>query len=598
MIEQTRFSRHYLLLCSLLIFTVCFIPRVILAWMAVTVRTPGDEFATIFFSGFLAGKNWQGLMAHARYYGFGMNLFTWWIFKLPVTPIIQYRMLLSFCGVLQSLTGVVCFHILKECNLNLSMKFKMAISVLCSFMVVTRNTVYYNENALILITWLCVWMIFKLLMYENYPAQKKKYTLGISMLLSFSLVFHERSLTYILAFFVLLILYFIFYKKILVNIKIFLPVCFIGVAIARVCVSVYQSTFWSGAESIKNASIPSVSSYQFTLQQITTSIGIFFGQLGTASIISGGIFFFGSGIIFIIAIKHLSKSFRLQDEQKALFMMGFFALTCTIATVFYQSLSWGRGANNAIYYDGNVYSLKAFTYVRYFGPYIGVVFLIGLLFFLKYFNATMTKVFLAIYIVALLLWVEYLIPIIARSHACSEAFICFIQAQAKATGTAQYYAGVIFAVNVLLLITILIRYVKNRASILIILGIFLVYQYVYNAYFYDITQEKNNIASVDASYQLIKELEASGIDLGPKLYVEDERETNHPIYFIFQLYLPDYVICPDYPEVSDENIFMITNNLTKTTSNMDIEGLAEFYLDNKEILLTNNAEVISYMNER
>lgn len=592
------FLRRSLFLSGLLVFSICFIPRVILACMATPMRTLADEFATIFFASFLAGKKWQGLIPYARYYGFGMNLFTWWIFKFPVTPIIQYRMLLVFCGILQGLTGVICFHILKECNLNLNMKFKMAISVLCSFMVVTRNTVYYNENALILITWLLAWLIFKLVKYEEIPTQKKKYTLGISMLLPFSLIFHERSLTFILAFLVLFVFYLFFYKKLLVNLKIFLPMCLLEIAVARICVSAYQSSFWPDNEYIVNASIPEVSAYQFTLQQIMTSVGIMFGQLGTVSIISGGIFFFGSGIIIVTAIKHLGKGFRLQDEERALFIMGFFALTCTIATSFYQSLSWGSRTNNAIYNEGNVYYLKAFTYIRYFGPYIGVVFLVGLLFFLKYFYAMTEKAFVTIYIVVMLLWAQYVIPIISIAPACSEAFICFIRAQMNNTGSAQYYAGVIAAVNVFLLITILIRSVKKRGLTLLILGFFLIYQYVYNAYNFDIRSQQTATARVDASCQLVKELESLGIDFGSKLYVEDERETEHAIYFLLQFNLQDYTICPDYPVTSDENIFLITNNLKKTESNMNIEGLVTFNLDENEFLLTNNADVISYMNER
>lgn len=582
--------------CELIILGICLLPRLILAWMAVPLRTVGDEFSTLFFAGILAGKKWLDLISNVSYYGFGMDLFTWWILKLPIGPVSKYRMMLSCCALMQSMVGLICCRILQEYRPEMHKGQKILISVACCFMVVTRNTIYYNENALILLAWVLAWLIFELVRNEDDSRARKKYTLLLSLALPFSLLFHTRSLTFLLAFIFLYLCGWIFYRRSLVDLKIFVPINLGWLALALLFVKLYQKVYWPGAESITNAFLPDVTGHAYTLRGMLTAGLIVFSQIMTISVVSGGVVFFGAAFLLITGLRHFGGNYRLKGEEKAFFMAAFFCLTCMLATSLFQALSWWPGVDAALYGEGDLYPFKAFTYIRYFGPYTGMVFLAGLLAILDRSNKKLKYVVLAVFVLCAGLWAQRTVPLFQQSGNCGEAFICFIQGQPNMTGAEQYYAGVKAALLLILMVFLLRSGRTAKVGVPLILCAFLIYQYAYNAYNYDIALEKNVATRVDSSWELLNALENEGIDLGEKLYFADERNvTDHYTYLIFQFYMQDYTVVPDYPPAGTENNILITNVLKRTKNHMDTSGYATYMLDYNEALVTNAPGVIAYM---
>lgn len=588
----------------ILVFLICFIPRLILAMFARPVRTISDEFSTMFFGAKLAGLQWDEVQEYANYYGFGMNFFTWWIFKLPISPVMKYKCLLTFCGVLQSLVSVIALRILQILDMpQIKGKVRVAIAIACSFMVFTRNTVYYNEHALILITWTIALIFVNLIMNNTKKHSKIINSIVLALVLAFSFFVHARSLTYVLALIVLEVFYFIFYRASLIHIRSFLGVFAVLYAGASSVLSWYQGVFWAeGYKVPANTSIPDVSGVVdiLTPQTLITMVQVFFSQFTTTSVLTGGVFLIAIVVLAMTLFKELFlKGEKLKGSERAVFMIGLYALMCAVATSLFQSLSWGGGVAYAIYDGGDLYSLKALTYIRYIGPYVGVVFFVGLLYVLvqEYTKAKQVyMISLTIFAVVVLWWNKYIVPIMALTAATSEAFICFVLEVYNSKGETQFWIGTVVAIT-LASICFLLLLKEKRKWIVVVIGLFLIYQYVYNALAYDIHREDEAYQKVNASYELFENLEEDGISLSQDIYVVDEKKKDdHMFFFQFQIYMEDYIVHPAYPE-DGENVILVTNSYKKTKKNFDIEDYTVFKLDKNEFIYTNNAGVIEYLQE-
>lgn len=601
MSKQIAENKYQVVRDYIIVFLICFIPRLILASFAKPLRTQSDEFSTMFFAAKLAGLQWDEVQEYANYYGFGMNFFTWWIFKLPVSSVVKYKCLLAFCGVLQSLVGVVCLKIQRVLDIpQIKGKIRVGIAVVCSFMVFTRNTVYYNEHALILITWIIALLVVNLIMNATKKHSKLINSIVLAFVLAFAFLVHARSLTYVLALIMLELFYFIFYKKSLIHIRGLLGVFAVGYLGAQSVLSWYQGSFWTeGHRVLSNASVPDVSGVLgiLTSQTFITMVQVFFSQFATASILTGGVFF----IAIVVLVMTLFKEFflkreKLKGSERAVFMIGLYTLMCAVATSLFQCLSWGPGVAYALYEGGDLYSLKALTYIRYIGPYVGVIFFAGLLFVMVQEYSKVKPIYmasLALFAVVVLLWNNSIVPILALSPVTNEAFICFVLEEITSKGEVQYWVGTIIALTLAGIFLLLLK--EKRKWIVCILGLLLMYQYMYNAVVYDIQTEEKRYQTVNASYELFCNLEEEGILVGKDLYVVDEkRSDDHMFFFPFQIYMEDYIVHPTYPK-DGENVVLITNKYRSTEKNFDIEKYTSFRLDDNEVIFTNNDILIEFL---
>lgn len=602
MSDKLTVKKQGMLKLYVLVFLICFIPRLVLAILAKPIRTLSDEFSTMFFAAKLAGLQWDEVIEYANYYGFGMNFFTFWIFKLPVSPVIKYKCLLTFCGVLQSLVGVIALKILQVLDIpQIKKNVRVAIAIACSFMVFTRNTVYYNEHALILITWTIALIFVNLIMNSTKKHSRMINSIVLALVLAFSFLVHARSLTYVLALIMLELFYFIFYRKSLIHIRGFLGVFVVLYLGADSVLSWYQGNFWTeGHRVISNASIPDVSGVVdiLTPQVLLTMIQVFFSQFTTVSVLTGGIFLLAIIVLAMMLFKELFlKEEKLQGNERAIFMIGLYALMCTVATSLFQCLSWGPGVAYTIYNNGDLYSLKALTYIRYIGPYVGVVFFAGLLFVViqEYAKAKhIYMVSLGIFAVVVLWWNKYIVPIIGRTAVTNEGFICFVFETYKAKGEIQFWIGTIVSL-ILASVCFVLLLKEKRKGIVVLIGLFLIYQYVYNALQFDILREDEAYQKVNASYDLVCDLEEQGISIDKDLYVVDEkRSDDHMIFFPFQVYMEQYAVHPEYPK-GDDGVMLFTNSYKYTKKNFDIDGYTIFRLDENEFLYTTNGDVIKYV---
>ncbi len=596
---MTNREKRVDILSYLIIILICLIPRVVLALYAIPVRTPSDEFSTMFFSSYLAGYDWTDVESYANYYGFGMNLFIWWIMKLPITVMWKYKFMLIFCAVLQALTGWIAFNIIKHTT-GIRGINAILLSIASSYMVCTRNTIYYNENALILISWILSYLLMKIVLSNGDTRERNIYSVLAILMMLFALTIHTRALTYIVAFVVTYLVYLcISGQKRWHAIPILLISLLIGYFfVKRIAVDSYINLFWKIAHrTVSNNQINIAKEISFNLIKGTIIMG--FGQIGTVMVSSAGVVIIGIYVIISKIFTFLRRRLKenaTKENEIALISIGSFMLISVLITVVYQGMSWGENALSGITNGRTeLYVYKCYTYIRYMGPYLGPIFLIGAIALVDRHKKQWYIMLGLTYSIIMKLWMIKILPIIYNNVNCSEAFICWKGNKAFDTGIEQYVYGFLIIglfFVILLIMACFERYTVTFLIVIVLLG----YQYIYNAKVYDLDEEKVQYVKINASTQLIKSCEDMGIYLKKDLYVDDEiLNSDHQFYYVMQIYLEDYIVHPGYPDKSDENLLIITNDDEKTLTKSGLKNLEAYQLDDNEYILTNNNGLVEYL---
>ena len=90
-------------------FLLAFLPRFIVIFFSMPLRTVTDEMITIAGGAYAAGLDWSAVLSYSeRYYGSGFTALFFWIFKLTDNPIIIYRVFQTACVLVQAFTALIC----------------------------------------------------------------------------------------------------------------------------------------------------------------------------------------------------------------------------------------------------------------------------------------------------------------------------------------------------------------------------------------------------------------------------------------------------------------------------------------------------------
>ena len=291
-------TQKLLILVSLFVF----IPKIIYTFQISYIGIVSDEVSTLSSGALLAGYDWSMVVSNAGYYGPGMISLFYPLFYLVKDPIILYHILLICVSILQSSQAFLCFDILKN---HLKLKSNTLIilfSVLSSYIVTRRGVNITNEHMLIFLTWVIVYLIFKLMDSES---KSNIYKSGISILLSFILCYsftvHTRSITYLYAFLIIFVLYFLLKRKLLVKIIPFIISFAIFYFFSQYFIEFIKNnnTILENGLMIRNSYVPSVNLSNLLNPIYWKSfIFIIVGQISTMSVFSGGIAILG-GVLTI-----------------------------------------------------------------------------------------------------------------------------------------------------------------------------------------------------------------------------------------------------------------------------------------------------------
>lgn len=598
----------------LLIFFIALVPKLLFVFIHhEPLRTPMDEMATLSTAAFGAGYDWSPLVVSAEhYYGGGFTIFLSPLFRLIEKPKILFGMILSIYAILQSISAPIACYISKEYMKIKDRKLLYLISVSSAYLVVARAQTSLNEHALIAVTWGVALFLCKLVEYENSYHKKSCATIGLFLLMSYGLTIHERTKMYWIVIVLMILVYYLFKKKWLVSGIPAIIAGGMGYYLAGEFVTWVKKSvwLWQEGEELTNTSIELGVTAEMLGDKVfyQANVSTLVGQIHTSFIFSCGLTAVAIVCFVLIFTKFYKKAFPGKKvEQEALeeengfmhyiFVLQLFFTFCICGTIVAQCPIWCGRVMNAL--NGNeTYGFKAYTYIRYYGIYLGPFFY-SFLVYLYYKQEVVKKHIywiLGIYAVFQLLFLTLNLPYIRHNNVASEVYWPFALwhyfSGEYDVRTYVYLLGV-FVASVFFLLFLKLLWKKKYQSFLgVFLGI-LLFQYGWNALYWDGLFMESYEAQTEAGYQFIRKLEENSISVPKEIYVKSTAKMDQDPAYVYQFLLKEYTLIPKIPDVDIENVIILCNE--QNVKKVQKAGYMVYVLDENEFVATNSEQVLEYI---
>lgn len=601
----------------ILLFIVAFIPRFILVFLNHTpLRTPMDEFCTMATAAHMAGLDWTDTVVRSyHYYGGGFTILLAPLFKWISNPFALYAAVLCVAGALQSLIAPIAFHLMYR-YFGIRNRWYLYLGALASsLMVAVRTTLFYNEHPTILLFWLIVWILCILLEQQDNYRKQAKWSVILMLVLGYCLTIHARTKIYYIALVVLVLGYFLFYKKWLIA-KI--PAIISGVAayfLAQRFIDWIKATvfLYEEGDFLKNTEVSLHLSLNLLLSPKSWQgwLATIIGQVHVSTIFTVG--FAGIAIPLIVVFLYRSitgspalsryswtkdRSALVTLERPYLVVVALFCVLCIGGTIFAQSLSWLFRVKSALEeytYGTNAYGYKAFTYFRYYAVYIGPFFLVALT--LLYHAKDLVRKYwgyiLTFFVMLQALFACFVLPHITNNTVASEIYWPFAFWKSLSSDqkmrTHVYVLGILVAVVFFLIF--FFCYLKKKILVpLVLLTLMLLYHYCYSSLYVDGTYTDKYSDRAAATYALITSMEEDGCELPHDLYTVDINSNTQKRIYTQQFLLNDYHLIPARPEADVEAAIVFCNKANnEKLLNMDY---VQAQLDSNEYLYIKGEEYI------
>lgn len=590
--QNGGFLRYYVIT-----FLLSALPKVILALQAVPLRTNSDELATMASAAYLAGYDWSEVVSNAGYYGFGYYSLFFWVFKLTDNPLFIYRTILVCTCLIQSLAGIIALHLMLDYLKVKDFWLACFFSAACTYMSGARIVYAYNEHIIVFFSWVVAWLLLVLMRLQNQPKRKILVTCLLILVLSYGLTIHTRLLVFWIALFCLVMLYRILYHKWLVSFVGFLPVAVFGYLGSEYISKQIQDVLWrADGGTLRNTSI-SVSNELDFFSPVTwkAMLSIILGQMNTVSFFTAGLCILCTVAIVKVAFVEARRVFVLKDttvveSRIATVVLGWMFLLCIAGTIFGQSLTWLPQTIQGVTggFPSKEYGVKSFTYMRYFAPYVGPLLIAGVAFLSKNGQRMRNALNLTAIITAVLLlfWVAENLPYLANNGQTYEPLTALGLGKYDTSHgdnflLQNYIIAIIIASVVFWIFFVLLK--KGRMVVFgALFCVFLAWQYMYTAVFFDFQAQAERKEVYSAGYQFIHSVEDE-IELPNTIYVVDTLGlADHQNFYLYQFWLNRYTIVPEVPPETESQAIVLTN------SGSDLELLAQGYevaqLDDNEFL--------------
>lgn len=554
---KLKLEKYQYIITPFLIWFICFIPRLLVNTQIPLISIVSDEVSTMSAATIFTKMDWTSVISNAGYYGGGFTILFTPLFVLIEDSVVLYHVMINVYAAVQAFVGVLAYVIIKRHTEIKVVKYQVLLSIASSFLVTRRANSITNETPLILLCWLTVLLLLEL--YEAGRVKKIVMSILLAIILCYGLTIHTRALTMIAAFAVVYLCVLIMYKKSLVHIVSFVPTFGVSYVMAKYMVSYVQDYFFvvEAGEKIRNTQVNlSGVSKLLDVNNWNAWFSLIMGPIGTVTVLTGGTIIAGVVVYYTLAQKCLMKDLSVLDQKKLVVMT--FTLACMVATILALSVSWlgGVSVSMALGTERSDYALKALTYIRYFGPYIGPFVLMGMIYFGT--NHMKKRIFVFGIILAIESYFLFcIIPYLQNSTSGKEVFNPFAPWTTVAE-TSWFYIYGLLVVVVMSITLLILSYYKKFTILLCILCLYLGYQYVYNGLYSDAKASTTKTMEKICTYE---ELEGIREEFPDNIYVQDgkkDEEDDHQIYYTYQLLLKEYAIQPGIPVDEDEVIF-ITN---------------------------------------
>ena len=583
----------------LITFIISFIPKLIVALFYVPYSSY-DEGPTIACAAYLAGYNWSDIMSQSAYYGFGYYALFAPLFLITDNPYYIYIAIAIFNAFVQSLYGLIAFHILSYFFKMKDYMYICLAATICSYFTNTARIRSYNETPLILLHWLITWNLCCLIKNRQNNKKKLIYTLSISLLIAYSLLIHTRAILLPIILIVVIILYMLLYKEMLLSLKA-IPFLILSIMSSRFLIKTVQKLVWlkDSSENLANASINIGSAFRhLNIFDLITWKALFYtiiGQLATLNLFSSGLFIMSIVIILIYfnILKSKNGNFLLNEKNRYYVVLCVLFILCCFGTVVAQSLKWMYSLYPSLQQisetgiTGKESAFKAFSYIRYMGAYAGPFVMCALSMILegnikykKKYNISIILTGLIIQII----WMQCVYPLIANNGEAFEAYAPFsFRKPFVALSSDKYFCSVIWICNAYFIFMLSITK-KNKKLYLSYVLVILIFQFIFMGITNDREYGIARAASSSEAYNFIQKLEANG--LAEKDIYADNFDNQR-----LQFYLNRYKIHTNPP--LDDDYILFYEGKIENINNTEYYNCYYVKLDKQVYVFIKGADYIS-----
>lgn len=551
------------------------------------LHTTTDELGAIVGAAGLAGYDWSGVIDMSGYYGFGYYILFAPLFKMHLSPILIYRIILIVTRIFRGCAISGMAYYLGKHYLGFSSKFVlMQFSVICIFPLhPLNNTNIINDIVLDIFFWFSILTVCKI---TEWCEEVKRCLIWIVLYLlnSFFVLFlHTRAIVIVIASFLVSIGIFIYKKK-----KIFLismiTIPIIGVS--KVVIKLYQNWLWDVSdEGLRNGSVivnKGISIFDLKVWKIWATMLI--GHMTVQTLLSGGLFL----LVVTVAFRYCFRCIKNRKSDGSIYVNIMFLISfMCMGAVFlaFMVSSWVIQMYETwdTIQKGQDYAYKALCYVRYWNVFFMPALLVGMFIFCKKEYQICMRETIYAGILLILCFINFVLPII-KSHNSAASFLYTYLTMTNEKISAQFYYKSILICFFFSAIAIMIYKSKIRKiSILSIIFLLIIGYNWANINFNEYIKQQIS-SMVLASYEVKCQLENEDINIG-YVYAYDDRdvESEWAIYSVLQFYFYEYRIEDEYPAEVASNDIIITNHRSKKIEE-DFPNLSCYQLDDNEIWYT------------
>lgn len=557
--EQKK--KRYLILIA---FLLALIPRMVFLFDTYPMSIAGDESFLFLPVAEWAGYDWSGLEGMYRYYGYGFVFLLTPLFRLIEDPVILYRIIVFLMILCQAVAAPISYHIMKRFFGMEDDAKTLIISVASSYLVFARATYVYNEFPYVTVFWLSLWALLSL--HENMGNRKKRLllTLLLLALLVYEMTLHSRAVTLFLALGVTVVFYLWTYRKCLISVPVAVAAGAAGLFLATKGIDyiVNIASAASSSSEVGNTSVSfSIAAIFGATKSWTAWLYIVLGQVNTMVLFTGGIALFGAvmGCVFLWkALVRREKEFL--EENKNYIIVFMYCLSASAITILGQSFSWLPGVTSAIFEGGDLDSMRAVTYLRYYGVYFVPVIMLFMVWFCK--KKDCTKFIAPVCVTAGILqvfWFCCIIPALGEGVGTSWEFNAFSLTEGweDVIRVRTYLPAMAFLVLFLVISVYAIRKKRYYLLILLFTAIFF-YQYVYNCLYHERERGEQIYDYCSEAYEVLDSVDEF---LPQEIYVENVGTPGigQSIACEYQFLFRDKTILPWPPGEGEEGIYLCVN---------------------------------------
>ncbi|MSC84784.1 hypothetical protein EAI89_11770 [Eubacterium sp. am_0171] len=522
----------------LLISALSIIPKLVLVFYAYPFNIIGDEIWTLASAAKIAGFDWTGILDGGRYYGMGFYSLFFPLFRMIDSPVVLYRSILFICVIMNSLISIIAYFILINFSNIKKRGLRIPMAVLASYFVILPVTYIYNEHIYVLICW-CV-LLLLLLLDANQDNKKKVmlYTVLLLTILTYAMLIHNRAITLWIAVVFVIILYFIAYRKWIVNWKVFSIMGIIVYILINIFIEHQVEWLWiTSSENLGNTAVYNGGLLNILKPEYWQAwISIILGQLFTGDVFTGGLLIF----LFIIAVVFIYKVFcksEKTEKDTIMFIVFVFTLVCVAITIGGQSVNWLQGVKEAMERrSSNADAYRGVTYLRYYMSYVGPMLLLGSIYLKEKWHENKKYVPYIIWAKVLLcvVWFAFIFPYIISAVTAASSFrpFSFQSIFDITSGMRTYFPAVVVSIILFVYVIIVLHYKKSYQSIIFLFSLFFIYKYIYTGITV-LNIEKDNYQSINGFAKVVDEHKDICNNI-KEIYVQGDRALKEELQFLLK----------------------------------------------------------------